>query len=152
MKTILVPLDFSDAAHRVVDHVAPLAGQLGVKVVLLHVSEPVANYVPVGASMDVIAPPPVGLEVEDLSEQEKELEKFAAKLRAEGLTVETLVQLGLPVDEILAQSELQNVDMIALGSHGHGALYHLFAGSVVTGVLKKASCPVLVVPSSRKKA
>ena len=33
-----------------------------------------------------------------------------------------------------------------MGSHGHGAVYHLFTGSVVTGVLKHTGCPVLVVP------
>jgi nucleotide-binding universal stress UspA family protein len=37
-----------------------------------------------------------------------------------------------------------------MGSHGHGALYHLFVGSVTTAVLKEAPCPVLVVPSDRR--
>jgi len=35
---------------------------------------------------------------------------------------------------------------LVLGSHGHGALYHLFSGSVVTEVLKKATIPVTVIP------
>jgi nucleotide-binding universal stress UspA family protein len=37
--------------------------------------------------------------------------------------------------------------LIVIGSHGHGALYHLFAGDVASGILKDAKCPVLVVPS-----
>ena len=36
-----------------------------------------------------------------------------------------------------------------MGSHGHGAIYELLVGSVTEGVLRKARCPVLVVPSER---
>jgi nucleotide-binding universal stress UspA family protein len=36
--------------------------------------------------------------------------------------------------------------MIVLGSHGHGAVYQLFAGSIVTAVLHKARVPVTVIP------
>jgi len=40
--------------------------------------------------------------------------------------------------------------MLVLGSHGHGALYHLFSGSVVTAVLQKATRPVMVIPVGSK--
>ena len=43
-------------------------------------------------------------------------------------------------------------DLVIMGSHGHGALYHLFTGSVVTGVLRRIDCPVLVVPLRQKKS
>jgi nucleotide-binding universal stress UspA family protein len=36
--------------------------------------------------------------------------------------------------------------MIILGSHGHGAVYQLFSGSVVTSVLHKSRVPVTVIP------
>jgi len=150
MKTILVPLDFSEACYRVLRSVKELARDWQVRVVLLHVVEPVANYVPVGASMDVIAPPPAGLEQEDFSAQEQELNGYAEGLRAEGLEVEAVTVLGLAVDEIVAQADLRKADYVVLGSHGHGALYHLFSGSVVTGVLKQAKCPVIVIPAGKK--
>ena len=35
--------------------------------------------------------------------------------------------------------------MIVVGSHGHGALYHLLLGSVSEGIIRKTTCPVLVV-------
>jgi nucleotide-binding universal stress UspA family protein len=56
--------------------------------------------------------------------------------------------IGLAVDDILEQAAKYKADYIILGSHGHGALYHLFSGSVVTGILKRAKCPIIVVPST----
>lgn len=151
MKQILVPLDLSDTSSMVVAAAAELAAKLQCGLALLHVVEPVATYVPVGASMDVIAPPPATLDPQDTSTQDTEMEQFAIQARQAGCEVETIVMVGLAVDEILSHAETREVPYIVLGSHGHGALYHLFAGSVVTGVLKRAQCPVVVVPAGKRK-
>ncbi|HEY5792293.1 MAG TPA: universal stress protein [Chthoniobacterales bacterium] len=149
MKTILVPLDFSDLYPKVVDVAGQLARELDASLYLLQVVEPVTSYVPVGAAMDVIVVPPPAPVAADLAEEKKTLEAVAAPLRADGLNVQTEVILGLPVDEILVRAKTLPADFIVLGSHGHGALYHLFTGSVVTGVLKQAEIPVIVVPARR---
>lgn len=151
MKTILVPLDFSDSSVLVLNKAAEIARQLSAKVVLLHVVEPVATYVPVGATIDVVAatPPPMD-ETENLEAIEKRLSTLAAPLKTGGLEIEVTSLVGLAVDDILEQAGKHKADYILLGSHGHGALYHLFSGSVVTGVLKKAVCPVIVVPAKSK--
>jgi nucleotide-binding universal stress UspA family protein len=142
MKTLLVAVDFSDASRKIVAFADDLARQLSARVVLLHVVEPVASYVPVGAAMDVIetAPPPV-ME-EDLKAQQTHLERLAAGLQ----NAQTVATIGLAADEIVSQAAQQGADFIVLGSHGHGAIYHLFAGSVVTGVLKRSRTPVIIVP------
>jgi len=36
-----------------------------------------------------------------------------------------------------------------MGTHGHGAMYHLLVGSAAKGVLKHATRPVLLVPSAK---
>jgi nucleotide-binding universal stress UspA family protein len=150
MKTLLVPVDFSDTAERVLAHAADLARALSGRLVLLHVVEPVATYVPVGASMDVIATvPPPALAAENVSADKSRLATLAAPLAAAGLPVETVVSVGLAVDEILDQAARHEADYIVVGSHGHGALYHLFSGSVVNGILKRAGCPVVVIPGGR---
>ncbi len=148
MKTLLVPVDLSDASQHVLEKAAELAPQVSARIVLLHIVEPVATYVPVGATMDVIAaaPPPTET-AESLSAPDSRLKNLAGPLVAAGISVEPVTLIGLAVDDILEQAAKYNADYIMLGSHGHGALYHLFSGSVVTGILKRAKCPVIVVPS-----
>ncbi len=146
MKTVLVPVDFSAGTESLLQKTGELALAWSARLVLLHVLEPVAAYLPVGASMDVIVPPTGQLETELLPLQQERLESLAKGLRERGLSVDVIALEGLPVEEILHQAEELPADLIALASHGHGALYHLFSGSVVTGVLKRAHCPVLVVP------
>jgi len=146
MITLLVPLDTSEIANRVLGHAEALAVRLQARLILFHVIEPVASYVPVGASMDVMAASPPALESEQTDVVRGRLEHLAAPLRAKGIDVTCKAVFGLAVDEILDEAGEQKVDYIVLGSHGHGALFHLFSGSVVTGVLKNSPCPVVVVP------
>ena len=147
MSTLLVPIDTSDIAGKVLAHAEQLARQLGSQLVLFHVVEPVSEYVPVGASMDAISTSPTGIDFEEQTALAKSrLEVLAGPMRAKGLTVCCDAVLGAAVDEIVSQAKLQGADYIVLGSHGHGALFHLFSGSVVTGVLKHSPCPVVVVP------
>ncbi|MFZ0711042.1 MAG: universal stress protein [Terrimicrobiaceae bacterium] len=148
MKTLLVPVDLSDASKHVLEKAAELAKQLPAKVVLLHIVEPVASYIPVGATMDVIAAAPPPMETtESLSAPDARLQSFAEELKATGVEVEAVTIIGLAVDDILEQAAKRHADYVILGSHGHGALYHLFSGSVVTGILKHSKCPIIVVPS-----
>lgn len=144
MKTLLVAVDFSDASRRILSAAADLASAVSAKVILLHVVEPMASYVPVGAAMDVVETMPPPIAEEDLRNQQAQLQRLAADLP--GINVECVATIGLAADEIVVQAKERGVSHIVLGSHGHGALYHLFAGSVVTGVLKRAAVPVLVVP------
>jgi len=145
MKTLLVPVDFSPISQKVVDGAADLASCMNARIALLNVWEPVAAYVPVGAAMDVITAP-IPVEPPDLDLIKGQLEKLARPLREKGIAVESLVAEGLPTDEILKQGNKSHASMIVLGSHGHGAVYQLFSGSVVTSVLHKSTIPVTVIP------
>ena len=126
MKTLLVPVDFSDSTEDVLAQAAELARQVSGRIVLLHITEPVAEYVPVGASMDVLSAAPPPLEIENIAAQEDRLTGLAKPWKDAGLTVDAVSVVGLAVDDILEQAERQKADYIILGSHGHGALYHLF--------------------------
>lgn len=146
MSTILVPLDTSGIASQVLLAAELLASKLQSKLILLHVIEPMTTYVPMGTSADLIATSPPILDNQQTDGARRRLETLAAPLRIKGLEVDCEALLGTPVDEIADMATAQGADYIVLGSHGHGALYHLFGGSVVTGVLKRSSCPVIVVP------
>lgn len=150
MSVCLVPVDFSSGTEVLLQAAVQLSSDLGSSLYLLHVVEPVSTYVPVGASMDVIAPPPSSVEDADAAARQERLHTLAIQFSDRGVAIETEVVVGLPVDEILTKSQLLKPRLILMASHGHGALYHLFTGSVVTGVLKKSEVPVVVVPVGSK--
>ena len=146
MDTIVVPVDFSDASGRLLDAAEAEARRRGAKVLLLHVIEPAAEVA--GFETD---PQMMRLRIGQSLEDEKRVEaarlkEMAASLHGRGLDCEASVKFGLPADEIVALAKENEAALVVVGSHGHGALYHLFAGSVVTGVLRQTGCPVLVVP------
>lgn len=142
MQTIVVALDFSDATDRILSEAIELARATKKSLLLLHVLEPVPQFVGGEMAMEMIQPPaPV-----DTTADEQRIAQIEAKVKAQGVDVRAVVTVGIAVDEILSHAQDTKAAYIVVGSHGHGALYHLFSGSVVTGVLKSAPCPVVVVP------
>jgi nucleotide-binding universal stress UspA family protein len=142
MKTILVPVDFSDATPRVVTAASDLARALGARMILLHVAEPEPDFVG-------FEPGPLSVRdavARDMQSGHRRIEELKAGLAGSGLDVTALQVQGMAVEKILAEAEKLDAAYIVMGSHGHGALYHLLVGSATGGVLKHASCPVVVVP------
>ena len=82
-----------------------------------------------------------------MSTSSKRLDEEAGALRAAhpGLIVETMVLSGSPVEALLEYAKRENVDAIAIGSHGRTGLAHAFLGSVAERVVQKAHCPVFVI-------
>jgi len=146
MKKVLVPVDFSDTQGRLLS-VAEREAQLrGAALVLLHVIEPAAEVAGFETDPEMMRLK-IGqdLEAEQRIEGER-LKELARAVEGRGTACESEVKFGLPADEIMGAARDHGADLVVMGSHGHGALYHLFTGSVVTGVLKRIGCPVLVVP------
>lgn len=65
-----------------------------------------------------------------------------------GVECETVASSGNVGDEICRLARERDVRMIVIGAHGWGAFHRLVFGSVSTGVMHDAPCPVLVVPGS----
>ena len=147
MKTILVPVDFSDTTAPVVAEAQVLARALGADLVLLKVAEPEPDFVG-------FEPGPQTVRVavaHDYRVEHTRLDELKAQAAAGGLTVTALHVQGPIVEKILDQAKERGAAMIVMGSHGHGALYELLVGSITQGVLKGAKCPVVVVPAAGKK-
>jgi len=146
MKKVLVPVDFSDTQARLLSAATDEAKVRGASLVLLHVIEPAAEVAGFETDPEMMRLQ-IGqdLEVEQRLVKER-LAQLAKEIAAHGVECESLVRFGLPADEIMAAATEFGAERLVMGSHGHGALYHLFTGSVVTGVLKRTGCPVLVVP------
>lgn len=145
MKTILVPVDFSDVTDRVIGAATQFAQAFNSRIVLLHVVEPEPEFVG-------FEPGPITVRAavaHDFRAEHHRLEEFKQQFATAGVEVTALQIQGPTIHKILSEAETQAADLIVLGSHGHGALYRLLVGSVTEGVLKAAKCPVVVVPSAR---
>jgi len=148
MKTILAPIDFSSASNAVIKVALALARAHDARLVLLHIVQPPVLISEYGAIMTNIQ------EIVAISERTsaKELAKRERSLkRSAGIPVEVLQATGAPVASIIAQAKQVKADYIVVGSHGHSALYDLFAGSTASGLIRRAPCPVVVVPPATPK-
>jgi nucleotide-binding universal stress UspA family protein len=147
MKTILVPIDFSDVTTAVVDTARDFAVAFDSRLVLLNVAEPEPDFVGFEAG-----PPTVRVAMaRDFKVERQRLDELKTKCAAGGMEVMALHIQGPIVDKILHEAGEQQADLIVMGSHGHGALYDLLVGSVTHGVVKSARCPVVVVPAQARK-
>lgn len=150
MKNLLVPIDFSDVTHHVVAAAEQMARAFGAKVWLMHC---VGDY-PVFAAIGEV---PIVLPEQDVSlpgrfpDEYRQLSKLTSTLRDKGIDAESLFVAGLPTVEILTAAERLQVDLIIMGSHGHGALYELVVGTVTEGVLHRTGRPALIVPGEKYK-
>lgn len=78
------------------------------------------------------------------------LERAAERLRRQGREVQTIVAFGDPAREIVASAA--SADLIAMGSHGRGAVGRLVLGSVADHVARHAPVPTLIVRGGRQPA
>jgi len=141
IKQILVPIDFSDVTPFLLDVVKTVASATKAHVILLNVMP--HSDVPMLASKEAVM-------MRNVKEDYELLNGFNQQLEESGVSATIDQPQGSPLETILIESEKQSVDMIVMGSHGHGAVYNLLVGSVTSGVLKSSKRPVLVVPSPRK--
>lgn len=135
---ILVALDGSERAERVLPYVAPLADKFGASVTLLRATTSVGMVV-----AGDIDPTPL-LEAER-QEATAYLAALAARLAEVGLTVSTASPEGPAADALVEHARRTGADLIALTTHGRGGLGRLLFGSVADAVLRHAPCPVLLV-------
>ena len=145
MKTLLVPVDFSPVTSQVLVIATDLAKALGGKVVLLHVCEPdvmLVDYALVNFSLARVNEASVKAAAARLAGLQHEV-------AAGGVGVTVVQAVGSPVEEITTQATALLADYIVIGSHGHGALHDLVAGSTTHGVLRRANCPLVIVPALR---
>ena len=137
---ILVPVDGSKFSQAAIDFVASRTTLIGAspKVQLLNVQ----LAVPVRAAR-LIGKEAVASYYED--EAKKALKAALSALKRTGLAAESDYAVGHPAEEIARRADASDVDLIAMGSHGHGALASLLLGSVTQGVLARTKKPMLLL-------
>jgi nucleotide-binding universal stress UspA family protein len=137
-KKILVPLDGSDLAAKILPKVIELAKAGKAQVTLMHVCYST------GAEVGE-APPSV---IKKAAAKEAKwcatfLAKAAKDLQAKGVDVKTECVEGVPAREIIAFADKKKMDLIAMATHGRGEVAWVL-GSTAEKVVTQATVPVLL--------
>jgi nucleotide-binding universal stress UspA family protein len=142
---IVVALDGSPVAERVLPYVEPLAEKFGATLILVRSAVP--------PSPSVLAAEGAAGMIESIEESFAEDQRDAAtyvgdvarRVRAHGLNAQTECPDGDAAEQILACADELEADLIAMTTHGRGGLGRLMLGSVADAVVQRAPCPVLLV-------
>jgi nucleotide-binding universal stress UspA family protein len=135
-KKILVPLDGSELAAKVLPSVTELAKTCKSQVTLIHVcqTEMVGEATP-----GVIEAAPAQME----KICQRFLSKAAQDLQAAGLQVDFACVEGSPAMQIIGYADKNNFDLIAMATHGRGEVAWVL-GSTAEKVVSHATVPVLL--------
>ena len=139
-RTILIPVENTAADQTILEHIKPLARLTGASLLLMHVADGwvARNYQRLNLA-----------ESEEMQEDRAYLEKLANELRGEGFTVDHLLALGEPSDEIIKAANVCGVDLIAMSTHGHRFISDLLYGSTADKVRHIVEVPVLLLKVKR---
>lgn len=141
-KRILVPLDGSERAEKILPHVHDLAQRYEAKVILFTIIEPDPR---------IVTPEPFYTSVDPrvYEQRVREIENYLAvqenRLRAKGIEAKSCIGNGPIVEEIINAAERENVDLVAMTSHGRTGLSRVFYGSVAAGVLHRIDRPLFLI-------
>ena len=122
-----------------------LAIALSAKVWILHNAEPEPGFV------EFKIDPQSGREAfaTKFYNEHLQIQDIVNQLHKTGLDATALLVHGATVETILKEASDLDVDMIVVGTHGQGAMYHLLVGSVSERILHKSRYPVLVIPTHK---
>ena len=139
---ILVPLDGSHRAERILPFVQELAQKFNSRITLLQV---VDLNLSLSLPYETMAYSMAADAERRVKEAEGYLRSLEGSFTCQGLGCRTVVESGAIVDTILEVAQRVNADLIAMASHGRTGLGRVFYGSVASGVLQKADRPLLLV-------
>ena len=137
IRTILHPTDFSEGANNAFGWACSMARENHARLIVLHVMLPIAAPLVESPLPD---PAPSAEKQEDLTEVFCWPKQSMREVEVEHQVVE-----GDVATMILRVAETANCDVIVMGTHGRTGLRRLLTGSVAEEVLRKATCPVVVV-------
>lgn len=138
---ILVPLDGSAIAEQVLPSVTSIAQALGAHIALFRV--PIVSVS--GSWRGDWAMALEGTFATAEHTAKAYLERVAQKLQALGIEVSTAVRTGAVADSILEYAESNQIDLIAMCTHGRTGVARWALGSVADRVLRAGHTPILLV-------
>ena len=140
VRHILCPIDFSVESDTAIDCTEFLAVKLAARVTVIHAERFEAPLEFTSAQVD-------GL-VAEMSKLKKDATKYLRRYveaRCPSLQADYKVVENSPVEAILAETELQGVDMVVMGTTGKSGMKRFTMGSVAENVTRGAKVPVLTI-------
>jgi nucleotide-binding universal stress UspA family protein len=147
MNSIVLATDGSPSAEKATRVAIELARETGARLcvsAVWHAPLATYSYAPLTASPDI-----------DKAKKEHAYDaanSAVERAEAEGVEAESFVREGDPVDMISQTATDCGASLLVVGSHGWGPVRRLVFGSVSTGLLHHAPCPVLVARSDPEAA
>jgi len=137
LKTILVALDGSEIAERVIQTLEQLVLSEDSKVIICHVFPTPESEMELPADRPLSESPTFSY-----FHIEKQLQSYQ-----ESLSVKSQLELvtGDPADEIIRLANIYKAELIIIGSRGLTGMKRIVQGSVSIQVVEEAGCSVLVV-------
>jgi manganese transport protein len=129
-----VALDNSPRDAIALRHAVALAQGHGAELVLLHVVEGVGGQIHGSAAAD-----------QERQADEAYLAQLAESLRQQGLNARAVLYFGDPAQQISHAVTQEHLDLLVLGSHGHGFLTDRLFGETTGAVQHAVKIPVLAV-------
>ena len=142
LENILVATDFGDASASALTYGWALARTFGARLHVLHVTQNVLMCMgPEAAGVDFAA-----VQARLDTSAMNQLNSIIADDDRRELHASGVIRSGTsPAHEIVVYADSAKIDLIVIGTHGRGAMAHLFMGSVAERVVRSAPCPVLTV-------
>ena len=146
-KRVLIAIDDTECSKKALEHGRYIVQKEAATVALVHVTEnpSPSNYGvdPLMGQQAVIVPQTLQIQEENA---QMLLEEVKESLKDIADDISCFHRTGSPRQEILAVSIEWGADLIIMGTHGRTGFDHFISGSVSESVLRRANCPVLIIP------
>ncbi len=141
IRTILVPVDFSEHSAHALDMALDVAKAFGgAKLHVLHCYQ----VQPVGVSpYGIVMPESFDRDIREAAS--RQLEAWREKAAGAGADVEVHLSSMFPSIAIAETASEVGADLIVMGTRGLSGIKHVLLGSVAERTLRTAPCPVLTV-------
>ena len=143
IRTILVPVDFSDCSLAGVKFAVRFAQEVGARIIVLHVAD-LGPVMMTTACGNYDSPTYTEAARRRCG---KQMRAFLKRVDFDGVPVRTSAIAGYCPTAIHEAAAKERADLIIISTHGRTGFRRALVGSVAEGTVRSAICPVLVVPS-----
>lgn len=139
MKTIIVPIDFSEQSDNALKVAASLAKKHDSEILALHMLE--LNYAMISSTEGYQQEQTVFL----MKSAEERLNNCLSQTFLQGIQITPIIKHYKVFSEVNEIAEKHNADLVVMGSHGSDGLEEIFVGSNAEKVVRNSNIPVLVI-------